>query len=533
MRLLIVSIVVGSLAVTVAPPTRAQATDAGGLPNDELVCPLAEPLLSPPAWLRAASLDLRGAPPSYEELAAVANADDGNTLVEQMIDEWLASPEFAARAVRRHRELLFNSLGGVDIVNFRATLSPQPGDGILAQTNGASRLLYRGATDRGCRNEPARFNADGSLEVDALGREGYVEVRPYWAPDTLVRVCGLDAQTQAIGERGARCGTSQGVTDRGCGCGEGLRFCVTPDTEAKMKEALVRDVDRRVERNILDDAPYLELLTGRQAHVNGPLAFFWRNLSEITTAPAATPVPLPLDSLPDIPFAAVDEWHVIDAGAGHSGVLTSPAFLFRFQTNRARANRFYNAFLCQPFQPPSDGIDLSDPAAVREPDLQIRNGCKYCHAVLEPAAAHWGRFVEVGAGFLDPATFPRTRPDCEACARSGVGCSAECSRFYVTKAQTESERAYLGQLRGYLFRRSEHERNVEEGPRHLVLASVIDEKLPTCVSRSTAEWLFGRGLAPDERILIEELSAGFVDSGFSYRSLVRAIVTSDVYRRVR
>ena len=56
-----------------------------------------------------------------------------------------------------------------------------------------------------------------------------------------------------------------------------------------------------------------------------------------------------------------------------------------------------------------EGVD----ADVTNPDLQQRSGCAYCHALLEPSAAHWGRWTEQGVGYLSAASFPPTREDCE------------------------------------------------------------------------------------------------------------------------
>ena len=91
-------------------------------------------------------------------------------------------------------------------------------------------------------------------------------------------------------------------------------------------------------------------------------------------------------------------------------------------------------------------------------------------------------------------------------------------------------------LKAYLFRRDEHALNVEAGPQYLVKSAVVDNRLPSCVARRAAEHLMGRELdatADADAAWLDELSFEFVASGFSYRELVREIVASDVYRRVR
>src|SRR5690606_32265468 len=131
-------------------------------------------------------------------------------------------------------------------------------------------------------------------------------------------------------------------------------------------------------------------------------------------------------------------------------------------------------FLCEPFVLPSGGLPPASDACSGEPDLQVRCGCKYCHSLLEPAASHWGRWTQPGAGYLNPVAYPPTRPDCDACAQTNDGCSADCQRNYITDPLTEKERAYMGQLRSLLFLRDEHRANVDTGPLALVMNGITD-----------------------------------------------------------
>ena len=89
-------------------------------------------------------------------------------------------------------------------------------------------------------------------------------------------------------------------------------------------------------------------------------------------------------------------------------------------------------------------------------------------------------------------------------------------------------------LKSYQFRREDHERYIEVGPRLLALSTITDNRMPRCVARRTAEWLMGKELGtPEDAAWIEELARQFVFADLSYKSLVKAIVTSDQYRRVR
>ena len=91
----------------------------------------------------------------------------------------------------------------------------------------------------------------------------------------------------------------------------------------------------------------------------------------------------------------------------------------------------------------------------------------------------------------------------------------------------------MGQLFAYNFRRDDHLINIEQGPELLVNHNMMDGDLPRCVSTRTAQWLLGRELLEGEEDWVDELVDAFVSSGLRYSQLVKAIVTSDVYRRVR
>ena len=204
----------------------------------------------------------------------------------------------------------------------------------------------------------------------------------------------------------------------------------------------------------------------------------------------------------------------------------------KFQTNRSRANQFYNAFLCQPFQPPADGLPGLESGDATL-DLTKRDGCKYCHSLLEPAASYWGRWTQFGAGYLDPERFPPYNEDCEWCALTGNSCTPECNRYYITDPLASEEDPYIGWMSSYEFRESQHFSHIEEGPAMLVRRSLVDGRLPECVAEKTANWLLGRAVSADERAWVTELAAQFVASDYRYKELVRAIVTSDYYRRVQ
>ena len=136
---------------------------------------------------------------------------------------------------------------------------------------------------------------------------------------------------------------------------------------------------------------------------------------------------------------------------------------------------------------------------------------------------------------MDPEDFPALSEECLTCATSAALCSDSCSRYYVTNPLTSESDPYLGMLNSYEFHSGEGFNNPELGPKRLITSAVADPagRLPDCVSRTAVSSLLGREVLLEEQPWIDELSAHFVAGGFSYRSLIREIVTSPVYRSLR
>ena len=478
------------------------------------------------AYLRALSLDLRGVVPEASEYDLLV---DGQ-VPDSLIDQWLDTADFAQRVVRHHNSLFWPNVSDIRLLSNRSRMIKE--DGIWYRYLVAPQ--YRGGPVH-CGDFEATFDADGEIQttVDSNGylQEGWVMVAPYWDPDNPVKVCAFEAQPDLVSPWGTPCDGYDSRFDPHCGCGPNLAWCDTSELHiAPVHDALGEDLERRVARVIEEDLPYTELLTGRTAFVNGPLVHFYKHQIRIPAHVRLNDIPIDTDILPDLDFTDADTWVAIELGEEQAGVLTSPAFLMKFQTNRSRANRFYNAFLCQPFQPPADGIPGLD-AGDATLDLTQRPGCKYCHTLLEPSAAYWGRWTEAGAGYLAPETYPAFNPDCQWCTFTGSSCPDECRRYYVTETLASEEDPFIGWLGSYEFRETQHYAHVEEGPKMLVHRSLADGRLPQCVASKAAGWLLGREPRAGEQEWVTDVAARFQQSGFQYKQLVKAIVTSDQYRR--
>jgi hypothetical protein len=505
----------------------ASAQDLGTCPQD------GETWLEGEAYLRALSLDLRGVIPTADEYALL---EDGE-LPEDVLADWLVSEEFAWEVVRQHRKLLFPNVTDIRLISNRQRLDTE-GDVYYRYLVAPH---YRGGPVF-CGDFEASWDEDGelitSVDEDGYTQEGWVWVEPYWDPNNPIKMCAFGAQEALVSPLGTDCGSYDSRYDPYCGCGPNLAFCDTPELghnggnpEPPVAMGIAGDVEQRVAHMITEQWSYLELLTGRTAYMNGPLVHFYRYQTRLPAHIRFHQVPVHEEDLPDLDFVEdADTWVPVELGPEQGGVFTSTQYLMKFQTRRARTNRFYTAFLCQPFQPPDGGIEgLNEDTSL---DLTTRPGCNYCHAVMEPAGAHWARWTEYGAGWLDPEVFPAHDPDCEWCATTGESCSQECDAYYVVEPISSEEDPYVGWLKSYEFLEERHYENAELGPAWLVQKTVEDGRLPDCVAQTTAEWLLGREVYDSEEAWVEELSAGFAASGFQYGELVRDIVTSDTYRRV-
>ena len=516
------------------PWGRVAAEDVSEEAEVELF-PTCEPVaeqLDKYAYLKALSLDLRGVVPSLEEYESLDALDD---VPEEWIEQWLGSEEFADRVVRKHRELIWNNVDRTRMHSVRSRLSTS--SGVYWQRNRSTGYRGDAVSCDVDATEPAEPGPDGEIvttvDEDGNNIEGWVWATPYWSPDNPVKICAFDEQDALYSAVGTDCGTLDGQLELDCGCGPDMRWCSAGSIQLPITRAISKDVELRIAKMVLEDQSYLELLTGSKAFVNGPLLYFLRHQTEIRGQSSFQEFGIDLVGLPELSYSDDDTWLEVDLGPEHSGIFTSPVYLMRFGTNRARANRFYNAFLCQPFQAPVGGIPTSDEEDLPTMDLQARAGCKYCHGILEPSAAYWGRWMQGGTGHLEEESFAAFDEDCERCAVTDEPCSDTCDDHYLTGFVAYDQIPYLGWLKSYEFLREDHEANVEFGPSKLVTMGVADGRLPQCVVETASQWLLGAQSEELDVDVVEQWVAGFQDSDFRYSELVRSIVTSESYRRAR
>ena len=369
-----------------------------------------------------------------------------------------------------------------------------------------------------------------------IQREGYVMTAPpFWMEGAgPIAACAIEAQVRDVNPvTMSSCERRDFLSDRSCGCGVGFRRCESGDREVyEARVSAISEEPVLIADSVLRrDEPYFQLLTTRRGFVNGTLSALYRQNQGIGVL-AITP-PLTRAAVPNVPFSS-DQWVEYLRDDNASGVLTTPGWLYRFPTQRSRVAQFYEAFLCKTFTPPADAV-VPDPedACHRENNLAKRCGCNYCHATIEPTGAHWGRYGERNALYLDPQHFPRFDAKCRDCALAGnTNCDGECGD-YVMQAYDGEGASSLGMLKSYLYRTAEDEANILGGPRLLVQRTLQTGDLERCTVRRIWKEFLGRPMAREEEALyLDRLIASFVDARHSLKQLILRVVTTDAYRRI-
>ncbi|MBX3250856.1 MAG: hypothetical protein KF901_27000 [Myxococcales bacterium] len=506
--------------------------------------------IDPLRLLRQASLDARGRIPSVDELERVRAAEAPVAEVDAMLDAWLESDEHFAEVRRQHRKLLWGNLADIDrLINASYTLVAR-GNLWAAQNAGTRR--FRGRNNLICLDQPqTRFDANGhpipieqirAADCRDVGygdgvcvREGYVEVRPFWDPSSTIRVCAFEAQSFRRLD-GQPCSGNDG--NRGCGCGPNLARCTTPAADDAMREALADEPARIFEEIIRARRPYHEAFSTRETFLDGRAAHFYAHLSDRNAQPTQNGMVgyLPNLSAPtDRPFAD-RSWEPVMRRRGHAGVLTTPGYLLRFNSHRARANHFYTTFLCNPFVPSAEGIPAEEDEP--SPNLRERAGCADCHQVLEPAAAHWSRWrINATFGFFDDGAMSFSEPlgTCRCGGPGERGCSGYCNTYYVTgeNSHADTYREYAGLPLAAIYLHEAERAAIDVGPAALVDEPLEQRQIGVCAVRTLGARLLGRPLGPSEAHWIEGHARAFEASGYDYVALEAAMLRDPKYRTIR
>lgn len=503
--------------------------------------------------LRRLSVDLRGVVPDYPEYEGVA----GEAKVpEAVLEGYLASDEFRLAMRRYHEDLLWtNPSITVAEVGFGLSAKTVGSVSVLSVTSSTKRKLYRGGDGTHiCQDKPQADlgYTDGSPNVELMGEdpvgpfyaEGWVEVLPYWETDATkkVKVCAFDAQTNATYTiaTGSDAGTytcdHQLSNVKECGCGPSLDYCVVnavvqPAVLSGMREQLLKVVDDHT----VGGQPYSQILTTKRSYLNGPLTHYFKHLAQRQSYSRTQNTWSAEDGeLPDLAYTDAT-WVETTRSSPHAGILTLPAYLLRYQTNRGRANRFRIAFLGQYFEPPNT-LDTS--CKPEGDDLTDRCVCRGCHVTLEPLAAHFGRFAEAGSGSV--ASWPESFDSLTDCKRSIMPSSqAFCDRFYSPVPDLVDPDIRPYKLKALRYADPDHEDvrpAFDEGPEGLAAEAIEDGTFHSVATIHLFEYFMKRApnldsTSPDyEGKVISSIAEDFAKHD-DFKQAVRAIVSLPAYRQ--
>jgi hypothetical protein len=584
--------------------------------------------LDPYRMLRRLALDINHKMPTYEEYLEMDGLDE---VPESTIEAMLNSDRFRIMARRFHEDLLWPNLDGASLTAFNFRIDDNAITKTYRFVSANRQRSFRGQPVT-CLDQPqveyyegeATFNnGQPSLpykvpkpininEDEGVWQEGYVCVKPYFGvgmnannvskgdcPPGEIKVCAFDAQTATSApmfrkiqgvpqiEQGVfqlqdgnpmvtDCESSAGPQNLACGAGVGLRISYASGVENTLWEEMREQLGRLIDDHTVGGLPYSEMLTTDRIYMNERLYFFKKYLSKATS-----PINKTYNEWQEgdaaIPEGELDyenrdfEVTTQDLEMGHSGILTHSAYTLRFQTNRARANRFRTVFTKQYFIPPDDPEDESSGACDPEADdLTQRCTCRYCHQVLEPMAAYWGNISEAGSALLsDPEIFPIYEPLCdhtgEECCRGPGGTSfvpegtcagqvkgvtecpdAACARFYVNDPEQPNpgvlipyQFAYTAEgaepLDAYYQGIADH---IETGPKSFAESVIDSGQFHSAMVQNLFEYLMGRSMIldpsrPDNEIDILTTLKEEFEGHDDFRLIVKSLVMLEQYGRVR
>ena len=522
---------IGLLALVVVGGLPVSSSDAQ---SPDICAPVEQ--LDKYRYLRQLTLDLYGRIPTVEEYERLHALDD---VSEEIIDEMIGSSEFYDQLRGYHRNLLWANLGEDDLVG--QTIQEDGDDTFRIWLNRNKRDDYRGRDVECLDMEHTNFDTDGRalpmvenyLEGDCAGGEGctmdgWVEVQPYWAPGTTLRVCAFDTQPQTDAtprdDGEPRTCDQVGDGDPLCGCGSDLRYCTARGVNYEaVHDALLEEPMRVFEQVIAAGEPYMNALSTRTTAMNGALAHYYRYLARDDDAE--------LKNAPGLPYDA--DWQQVERESYHSGILTTLGFLRRFASHRARVNRLYTAFLCTPFEAPAGGLPPATDECSMNPDLSSRCGCATCHETLEPATTHWGRWEE-GDDFVYLEDIDTFSDNCANCEKGS--CSNFCQTFYITReleTTPGSVDTELGKLKTLGWRTEAQTAALDAGPSALVNRPEYQQQVASCAVQNFAQHVFGRELSAEERTgWLTEKTANFASNGHDFLRMAKDIVTDERYRRI-
>jgi hypothetical protein len=208
--------------------------------------------------------------------------------------------------------------------------------------------------------------------------------------------------------------------------------------------------------------------------------------------------------------------------SGRSGVLGHGSFLVLTskpaETSPTERGLFVrNHFLGHEVPAPPPGVNTALPDITEDAPMTNRqrlgihlnsDACSSCHRLIDPIGLGFEQYNAVGA-FQQKMVLQF----------GGRGGDEERRRAAVTKELDLDTTAYVQGIENSAF----------STPKELGQILAASEACQRCIVKQLFRYAFGREETPNDQPIIDALLAKFRDSGFRFRELIVAIVTSDAF----
>jgi hypothetical protein len=300
-------------------------------------------------------------------------------------------------------------------------------------------------------------------------------VSVFWYPKIVAWVC--PSVVNACGQDLSKCfvRSSEENEARNSELGTTENF----DSRFAVMRSLSRQAAGLATAVAVENYPYTKILEPGLTAVDGAIAHFYSQkhhfrINELDLDPEILSI-LSQVALPDTRYKLLKTSR---SNSNTGGILSTFGWLRRYDKNRTRGNELYKRLLCRDFTSDLPRVFPQDPGNLRETE-----GCKGCHATLDPLADFfkaWGEGADLYSG---------------------------------RQALVSTE--FAG----------------KQGTTLADLANIIrsDEAFATCTVQNVWSWLMGRKFYTDEEPLRTAFKDYFIRSQYSFKELVYAVATHPAF----
>lgn len=314
----------------------------------------------------------------------------------------------------------------------------------------------------------------GKVRTAECPDEWLQAVGVFWYPSLTAWVCPSVAR--ACGSDLSRCFIE--YADEAVAKNSELGASEIYDSRFTTIKSLSRQAAGMAAALVTENYPYTLLLQSGLTAVDGAVANFYSQKHHFKIESMHIP-PDVMGLLENLRFTNT-RFRLVNTGATYDsgGILTTFGWLRRYEKNRTRSNQLYERLLCRKFTSELPKVFPADPGNLRETD-----GCKGCHALLDPLSDFFKVWGEGGELY------------------NGAGAAIDTT--------------FAGQQGKYVSD----------------LANIVryDKAFATCTVQNVWKWTMGRGFYHAEADLRGALTTYFINSKYSFKELVYAVVTHPTF----